>query len=114
MAYKNKADQLACQRRGYQVHKIKRGEEVRARVKKIRKYVQDYKTENGCSLCHENHPACLDFHHNDPSLKDGNIAQSIANGWGLDRLRKEIAKCTLLCSNCHRKMHWAERHGSFV
>jgi hypothetical protein len=27
--------------------------------------------------------------------------------WGMndDKVRKEIEKCVLLCSNCHRKVH---------
>jgi 5-methylcytosine-specific restriction endonuclease McrA len=50
----------------------------------------------GCSRCPEHHPACLDFHHLDPTGKDLSVGNAISS---------EIAKCVLLCSNCHRKLH---------
>ena len=45
----------------------------------------------------------LDFHHKDPSTKVFNITrvQSVT------RLRKELSKCIILCSNCHREIHAA-------
>lgn len=44
--------------------------------------------------------AALQFHHIDPTTKKFCI------GWGAERrswqlLREEVAKCRLLCSNCH-------------
>jgi predicted HNH restriction endonuclease len=29
--------------------------------------------------------------------------------FGTARLLAEIAKCDVLCANCHRKLHWQER-----
>lgn len=60
-----------------------------------------------CTQCGEDHPAVLDFHHTDPSIKEthpSNMRHSKA------RFLKEIEKCVVLCSNCHRKLHWDERH----
>ena len=57
----------------------------------------------GCIRCGEKHIACLDFHHRDPTEKDlevANLSTSRA------RLLTEIAKCDVLCANCHRKLHW--------
>ena len=58
-----------------------------------------------CSVCGgEYPPVCLDFHHRNPSEKEA--------GMGRLALRKpedilaEIAKCDVVCSNCHRKIHW--------
>lgn len=47
--------------------------------------------------------ACLDFHH----LKDKefNISNEIRN-LSIENLKKEINKCVVLCSNCHRKLHY--------
>lgn len=63
-----------------------------------------------CSICGEDHVACLDFHHNDPAEKDGIISES-PRRWGKKKILAEIAKCTVLCSNCHRKLHWDEKYG---
>ena len=62
----------------------------------------------GCSVCGEKDPACIDFHHTDPKQKRANLSVAIAH-WSLQRLQLEMAKTILLCSNCHRKLHAAER-----
>lgn len=50
----------------------------------------------------------FDFHHVDPSTKEENIAELLANGRPLDILMEEATKCILLCSNCHRQLHYDE------
>ena len=44
----------------------------------------------------------LDFHHRNPSKKDFSIS---ATGRGFERMKKEVDKCSLVCSNCHREIH---------
>lgn len=66
-----------------------------------------------CSECGENHPAILDFHHLDPIQKDFSIGTCI-HRYGMKRIQKEISKCIVLCSNCHRKLHWNERNAIIV
>jgi ribosomal protein L44E len=49
--------------------------------------------------------AALEFHHRDATTKEfgvGNFSGS------LERLRGEVAKCDLLCANCHRARHARE------
>ncbi len=56
-----------------------------------------------CQLCGYNKcNKALDFHHRDPRLKDFEIAQSALK---FSTLKKELDKCVLLCSNCHRETH---------
>ncbi len=74
-------------------------------------WVDNFKSTAGCGLCPERHTACLEFHHRDPALKDANVSVALAH-WSLERLQVEIAKCDVICSNCHRKLHWEERQNS--
>ena len=61
----------------------------------------------GCVVCGEKDPSCLDFHHRDPSTKEGHIGEF--RHFGTKRVLAEIAKCDVLCANCHRKHHRDER-----
>lgn len=66
------------------------------------------KSAMGCNRCGYNeHHCALDFHHRDPSQKKFNIPWGWVLKWS--KLLEEIAKCDLLCSNCHRIHHFEER-----
>jgi hypothetical protein len=57
-----------------------------------------------CRLCgYSRCLAALEFHHLDPSAKQFGVAQ---NGMArsIERLRAEVRKCILLCSNCHAEV----------
>jgi transcription elongation factor Elf1 len=82
-----------------------------ARRDQLRAWLRSQKKELTCAHCAENHPACLHFHHNDPSTKEINIAATIIMGRSIARVQREIAKCTVLCANCHLKEHWHEYWG---
>jgi len=57
-----------------------------------------------CSRCLQTYdPVCYDFHHVDPSKKEFTIGENML--LGKEKLQKEIEKCILLCSNCHRLTH---------
>lgn len=62
-----------------------------------------------CVDCGENHPATLDFHHVDPSTKTGSVSRLGLGQSSKKRTLAEIEKCIPICSNCHRKRHYAER-----
>lgn len=68
-------------------------------------WFQKLKLKLKCSKCEENHPACLEFHHIDPSQKSFTISSMIRKLPKEDIL-KEIEKCQVLCANCHRKEHF--------
>lgn len=59
-----------------------------------------------CNLVSE-YQEVYDFHHLDPSNKDFNIS-SKGHTISEIRLKKELDKCVLLCSNCHRIRHALE------
>ena len=78
---------------------------IKTAAAKKRQWWTDYKATLKCERCPESHSACLDFHHVDPSKKDVNLSQAVAKGWSIRRIQAELAKCIVLCANCHRKLH---------
>jgi hypothetical protein len=58
-----------------------------------------------CKLC--GYSKCykaLQFHHNDPKQKDFTIGSKMRR-LCIDKFKKELDKCTLLCANCHSEVH---------
>lgn len=54
----------------------------------------------GYSKCN----AALEFHHLDPNEKDfGVSAKGLTRPW--EKIKIEIDKCILVCSNCHKEIH---------
>jgi hypothetical protein len=78
---------------------------VSKRKKLLAKWYQELKASFKCEICGENTKECLDLHHKDPKKKEGGISMLVNRGFSKERLLKEIAKCAILCSNCHRKIH---------
>jgi len=74
-----------------------------------------WKIQSGgkCTRCgYDRCPAALDFHHRDPATKVFQIAEKLAqcdptsyHTRTAQMVRAEIAKCDLVCSNCHREIH---------
>jgi len=89
--------------------KRKTGTGNKKRRKELRLFVRELKRIHHCFECNESDPACLGFHHLDPSIKEGNIPKGINNCWKIDRLVDEIDKCVVLCANCHAILHGEER-----
>jgi len=85
-------------------------EKAQRHKRKIRRWLMRLKAERGCSLCKEGHPACLHFHHPNPELKLFEICDAMLSR-SRDRIEAEISKCTVLCSNCHSKLHFGLRGG---
>jgi hypothetical protein len=68
----------------------------------MRAYVRELKQSNPCGDCGDLYPRyVMDFDHRDGSEKSDIVSQLI-NQLSWRRLREEIAKCDLVCSNCHR------------
>lgn len=64
----------------------------------------DYLGTHSCVDCEEDDPDVLEFDHiPDRGKKVGNISEMVIRGAPLDRMRAEIAKCDVVCANCHRK-----------
>lgn len=56
-----------------------------------------------CEICgYKKSFRALEFHHKDPSKKDFTIS---GKSWSFERLKIEVDKCILVCSNCHAEIH---------
>ena len=100
-------------RKWYENNKAKHISYVRAREKKVRDWLREYKSSIKCEKCDEGHPACLEFHHINPGEKKFSLGRA-KNFLTIKTLQNEIAKCRLLCANCHRKEHWDEKERSAI
>lgn len=80
---------------------------VSARRRRIKDRLLAYKADKSCTMCDENEPVCLEFHHVDPRTKDyppTDLAR--AKGWSFERIVSHLeTMCIILCANCHRKVH---------
>ena len=66
--------------------------------------VNDYKVKKGCAHCGYNEKAvALDFHHENREDKIINVSSHWKTSWvQFEKMKKEMEKCIVLCSNCHR------------
>jgi len=70
-----------------------------------RAWVNDYKQDRGCENCGNENPVALDFHHIDDESKDLTVSRLVSEGYGTQRVYREMQRCRVLCANCHRKHH---------
>jgi hypothetical protein len=100
------------QRSWHQRNKARRIAKVYERKERIWEFYNQLKATLECAQCGENHPATLQFHHRDPQKKDFNLSEAVREGYSIERIKKEVAKCIVLCANCHAKEHyeWARRN----
>jgi len=77
---------------------------VDKRRKDIKKMALEYKG-GACEKCGYNKcKTALVFHHKEPDGKDFSVAsKGYTRSW--ERVKKELDKCMLLCSNCHAEIH---------
>ena|ERR1700733_13934089 len=67
-----------------------------------RKILDKIKLEAGCADCgYRKHPAALDFDHLPGFVKLFPIGNRMANHT-IEELLREVTKCEVVCSNCHR------------
>jgi hypothetical protein len=68
--------------------------------------------KQGCIICGYNKcMSALDWHHINPSNKHKDISSSMITRRSMSRVLDEIAKCVLLCANCHRELHSDPQQG---
>jgi hypothetical protein len=119
MPYKDPIKQKAAQRASYErrAEKIKMknyrrrkelGQYNRLRRAELCEYV-NLRKDAPCTDCKQKfHPAAMDFDHVRGD-KFASVSQLVAYGYGIASIDSEIAKCDLVCSNCHRIRTWTRK-----
>lgn len=73
--------------------------------------VRAIKESMPCADCGLRYPAAvMDFDHLDASEKTDAVSQMIRRVLTWETIEAEIAKCELVCSNCHRIRTWNRAH----
>lgn len=72
--------------------------------KENREFIRGYLQAHPCEHCGFTDIRALDFHHKDPTQKEYNISMMLY--FSQERIKLEIEKCSVLCSNCHRIEHY--------
>ena len=80
---------------------------IKERKKEIKEELRKYKREKKCEACREDHPSALDFHH--IGNKSHLVSVMANSGYSIKSIMKEVAKCKLLCANCHRLEHYRKQ-----
>jgi hypothetical protein len=118
MAYKNKEDQLAAQRRHYAANKQDYIDRKNAKREQLREVMRNAK-DKPCADCGKSYPYyVMQFDHLPDFEKTTEVAKLVHRG-SLKLLLEEIAKCEVVCANCHmirthNRMMLASTTGSCV
>lgn len=96
----------------YENNKVKEQSRIKERRVELKKTYKEFKKTLKCTLCNEDHPATLQFHHLDPNEKEIEVSLAVTNGWSFKRIEEEIKKCIVLCANCHMKEHYEIKQGT--
>jgi len=82
------------------------------RIEKLKIWVDDLKATTPCMDCDQVFPAvCMDYDHVRGEKKFG-ICQMVNMTYSKELILEEIAKCDLVCANCHRIRTWKSGRGT--
>jgi len=84
---------------------------VRQRKRELREWFTDYKRTLicvDCGITGKENPWAMEFHHTHPENKRDLVSYMVAQGYAKKRIMEEVAKCKVVCANCHRKHHYEE------
>jgi hypothetical protein len=94
-----------CYRQWHAANKERHNKQIHARSRRARREnyerMRQYLAEHPCVDCGETDPTVLEFDH----LGDKwmNVAQIVRNSYPWSTVLREIAKCEVVCANCHRR-----------
>lgn len=102
MPYKNKEQAKAARKIWWANLSTERKREkldkANIRAKNVRLFLAEYKLEKKCLDCgYDKHHSALDFDH-----VKGDKDLNVCFAKSITQAKKEIEKCEVVCSNCHR------------
>ena len=104
MPYRDPQDPRAraARRKHYHANKQPYRERTQASKAELTKYVNELKTSTPCMDCGIKYPPfVMEFDHRGGEVKLNNVSELTRYG-SRKRIDAEIAKCDLVCANCHR------------
>ena len=79
-------------------YRIRINAQANERATAIRRWLDAYKMKCGCADCgYSKHPVALDFDH-----IGSEKTMNVCNAKSIAQAKREIEKCVVRCSNCHR------------
>ncbi len=108
MAYKDPYDERnrAARRRHYEKNKAVYQQRARDRDERLRQISIEAR-QVPCFDCGVHYPYyVMDFDHRGDQPKVDGLNQMVRKGVGEQKLRDEMAKCDVVCANCHRQRTW--------
>lgn len=103
--------QKAYRKKHYEDNKLKYIGKAKKFTKGCVEWFAELKDSLNCERCPENRPWVLDFHHKNPAEKDTEVSLLVRKG-NKQKVLDEMAKCIVLCANCHRDLHYQEKLSS--
>lgn len=112
MPYKDETKQKQAQHESYLRNKEKIGRYSAGDKLEKRLRVNALKEASPCSDCKIFYPCyVMDYDHRNPADKLIGVAGLVSRGNKWERIEAEIAKCDLVCANCHRIRTHKEQYG---
>lgn len=90
----------------YQLNKESHKKVVKERNNRImeenRRLLFEFYKQNPCIDCGNSNPVVLECDHRKDDVKFKNVSYLVSNAYSWETIQKEIDKCDVRCSNCHR------------
>lgn len=96
----------------YSRNKAKHVANVKRNNELYRQWYNSLREGLSCKECGFSHPAALDFHHRNPTEKVESVSFMASKLRSKESILAEIAKCDVLCRNCHAIHHYDMRQSS--
>lgn len=104
----------SCNAQWHADNRARHNRMIHARLDRVRldraQRLLDYLREHPCVDCGEGDPVVLEFDHLRDKIKEVTALAQAGNSW--QSVLDEIAKCEVVCANCHRR-RTSMRRGSF-